>query len=401
MQTQLAAYKCDTNEAICLKLVRTAEDLVDEETTFKPEFSHQLFENETVFGYKELQIRLYYSACRLTTLLQVKFASTVADRFKGIEQDDVEGKIKEFIPLGYCTGADDFLALLSKDATFKPFGELIHLYTQPCRENDQEYTYVIYKADMTCPGFREYHARLQTFLLWYIETASYIDVDDDKWNYFLLFENFEHDGVPHYAIVGYMTVYNYYAYPDKIRPRISQMLVLPPFQGQTHGAHLLEAVHKFFIADADVLDITAEDPSESFTRLRDFVDTKMCCQLPSFATEHLSQGFGSEMISEAQQKLKINKKQARRVYEIRRLGVTDPSNTEKYRLYRIDVKRRLNMPFQKNSREIAKMRRFLKPEELDCQLQQLDIKQQQDWLEKEFQEVVTQYRRTLERLAIA
>lgn len=40
--------------------------------------------------------------------------------------------------------------------------------------------------------------------------------------HFLLFrfEKRKEAGDTHYSIVGYMTVYQYYAYPDKIRPRI-------------------------------------------------------------------------------------------------------------------------------------------------------------------------------------
>ena len=34
------------------------------------------------------------------------------------------------------------------------------------------------------------------------------------------FEKYKSNGNPMYAFVGYMTVYNYYAYPEKIRPRI-------------------------------------------------------------------------------------------------------------------------------------------------------------------------------------
>ncbi|KAL0626194.1 Histone acetyltransferase type B catalytic subunit [Plecturocebus cupreus] len=75
------------------------------------------------------------------------------------------------------------------------------------------------KADMTCRGFREYHERLQTFLMWFIETASFIDVDDERWHYFLVFEKYNKDGATLFATVGYMTVYNYYVYPDKTRPR--------------------------------------------------------------------------------------------------------------------------------------------------------------------------------------
>ena len=39
-------------------------------------------------------------------------------------------------------------------------------------------------------------------------------------------------------------------------------------------------------------------------------------------------------------------KQARRIYEILRLRATDCSNESEYRAYRLDVKKRLNLPFQ-------------------------------------------------------
>lgn len=44
--------------------------------------------------------------------------------------------------------------------------------------------FVVYKADMSYGGFRQYHERIQTFLLWYIDAALFIDVDDDQWQYF-------------------------------------------------------------------------------------------------------------------------------------------------------------------------------------------------------------------------
>ena len=64
----------------------------------------------------------------------------------------------------------------------------------------------------------------------------------------------ESGGSTHYSITGYATVYSYYAYPDKIRPRIryyltmysvnthmcnlflfSQMLIMPPYQRKGLG----------------------------------------------------------------------------------------------------------------------------------------------------------------------
>jgi len=49
-----------------------------------------------------------------------------------------------------------------------------------------ERQFEVYKTDIQCPGFKEYHERLQTFILFYIDAASYIDTDDDRWTFYLL-----------------------------------------------------------------------------------------------------------------------------------------------------------------------------------------------------------------------
>lgn len=51
----------------------------------------------------------------------------------------------------------------------------------------------------------------------------------------------------------------------------------------------------------------AEDPSENYIKLRDFVLVKLCQDLLCFSPGKLMQGFSQEMVMEAQQKLKINK----------------------------------------------------------------------------------------------
>eukprot|EP00118_Oscarella_pearsei_P019169 m.202096 g.202096 ORF g.202096 m.202096 type:complete len:147 (+) comp39604_c0_seq30:610-1050(+) len=123
----------------------------------------------------------------------------------------------------------------------------------------------------------------------------------------LSFEKDTVDGRPFYSIAGYATVYHYYAYPDKIRPRISQFLVLPPFQRKSHGAHLLQTIYDNYAQDSNVRDITVEDQSEEFTCLRDFVDCRNCLRLKPFSGEALQAGFTSEMASEASSELKLAK----------------------------------------------------------------------------------------------
>lgn len=110
--------------------------------------------------------------------------------------------------------------------------------------------------------------------------------------YFSSFQKSSLEGVPQYSIVGYLTMYDYYAYPDKIKPRIrynhslslclsllcflsySQVLILPPYQRRRLGskycylqvslkawswfiyvAELLRSVYNDVLADHRVLEI--------------------------------------------------------------------------------------------------------------------------------------------------
>lgn len=61
-------------------------------------------------------------------------------------------------------------------------------------------------------------------------SASYIDDEDDRWDYFVIYEKVgkqsSGDGVVSHYFAGMTTVYRYYAYPQKTRPRISQVLIL-------------------------------------------------------------------------------------------------------------------------------------------------------------------------------
>ncbi|XP_015750967.1 PREDICTED: histone acetyltransferase type B catalytic subunit-like [Acropora digitifera] len=98
----------------------------------------------------------------------------------GVQPDPVLSVIAEKYPAGCMTNLDEFIAKLPEEAKFMPMGELLHSY----KCNDAEYE--IYKADVTTPRLKDYHERLQTFLLWFIDASSYIDPDDERWRYFLV-----------------------------------------------------------------------------------------------------------------------------------------------------------------------------------------------------------------------
>lgn len=396
----LEAYVLSGNEAVEFKLISTADDMKNDDLAFPPEMSHQIFgEGESIFGYRDLKVRLYYAECSLAIYLNMSYAEKIdVKKSDGVKADNVLKMIKEKLPPKIYTNCDEFLALLQKESLFRPFGTHLQSFVFG-KETSFPRTYELYKADVTVPGFVDYHERMQSFILWFIDAASYIDSDDEKWEYFVMHEKKLVDGKNRYPFVGYATVYRYYAYPANMRPRISQMFILPPYQKQGLGAEMLQGMYNCYTKRADVLDITVEDPSQTFTRLRDFVDTKNCLKLESYSRARLHKGFSEDMRREAQQKLKLNKKQARKVYEILRLHVTNTGNPGQYKKYRLEVKNRLNAPYQRQKADLEKLQRTMSPEEYHATQQCLNAENRIETLESQYREVELEYRRTLERLA--
>ncbi|WAR05561.1 HAT1-like protein [Mya arenaria] len=321
-------YKCDANEVL----------------------------KESIFGYKNLEIQMYYTAARLNTYLNIRYKDKVSpEKHEGLKPDDVIGSLAKEIPPGYYSNIDDF--------------------------NGEKREFEIYKTDIECPGFREYHQRLQTFVLFFIDAASFIDVDDDRWSFYLLFEKYKSAGNTMYAIGGYMTVYNYYAYPSRHRPRIRAM---------EHSY----SRHSTTVAMATQTYLTSQ-------RLRDFVDARNCQKLKSFQPDKLKAGFDEDMVREARSKLKLNRRQIKRVYEILRLKVTNVNKKEEYTQYRLEIKRRLNIPFQKNGRDFEKLEKALMPDELSATLSCMTLQQRHQYLQKAFEELEEVYRHVINRLDMA
>uniref|UniRef100_A0A4X2K3R2 histone acetyltransferase n=1 Tax=Vombatus ursinus TaxID=29139 RepID=A0A4X2K3R2_VOMUR len=125
MEKKLAEYKCNTNEAIQLKLIHFAEDLDNDSTTFNPENSHQIFGDDK------------------TMMLRAKWEKSFLQYF-----------VQTHMILFHCWKRKLILRPLEHYSTG----------TQLNKEAEENITCKIYKADMTCTGFREYHERLQTFL---------------------------------------------------------------------------------------------------------------------------------------------------------------------------------------------------------------------------------------------
>ncbi|CAG0915935.1 unnamed protein product [Notodromas monacha] len=359
------AYTHSSNDVVHLKLVRNAADFEDEEKEFNPGMTHQIYgADEEIFGFKTVDIKLFFTAANLRMFLKIKASDPIKDSSGKalpsvvsrlahffLRQDDLEKPLRMILPKeGIMTNPDDFLKLLDEEHKFKPFGSKVHSFTR----EDNDGSYEIYRCDLiTSPGFLEFHERLQTFVLLFIDGGSYIDTDDDKWQFFILYEKYKDEtGVPRYAVAGYSTIYEYYAYPDKRRPRISQFLILPPFQRFGLGTELLRSVYRYYQCSPLIVDITVEDPSDEFQMLRHYVDSSMCRELPAFQPALLKKGFTKEMCLQANENFKLNPKQVRRVYEILRLGVTNLQDPADLKEYRLDIKKRLFSMNKENSRAL-------------------------------------------------
>ena len=96
--------------------------------------------------------------------------------------EEFKSKLTSLLVPGFYDNFETFMHQVNMDQTgFKPMGTKMGEYTV------DDCTYEFYHNTMSTPRFKEYHRRLQLFLIWYIEGSSYIDEEDDKWEIMLLY----------------------------------------------------------------------------------------------------------------------------------------------------------------------------------------------------------------------
>lgn len=96
---------------------------------FHPEFTYPIFgDQEKIFGYKNLDIKLHFASGSLKQFLQITYDEKIQN--EATPADDVEGELFKFLPADYTKSAVAFEQTVEEDAkTFKPMGELIGSYT--------------------------------------------------------------------------------------------------------------------------------------------------------------------------------------------------------------------------------------------------------------------------------
>ncbi len=177
-----------------------------------------MFEEEKIFGYKDLVIKLYYAPGSLETYFSINYSAQID--LPNTRPEEIKTRLTDLLIPGFYDNLETFMHKVELDQTqFKPLGEKMGQY-----ELD-ECVFEFYHCTMSTRGFKEYHGRLQLFLMWFIEGSSFIDQDDPKWEIMLLFKKKVNGmGNSEYSIVGYSTYYPFYCYPDQVRMRIRYII---------------------------------------------------------------------------------------------------------------------------------------------------------------------------------
>ncbi|KAJ1767952.1 histone acetyltransferase 1 [Coemansia sp. RSA 1813] len=370
----VSQWATETNEAVHIQLVsgesaegvlrsldiRTDNGEEEEEPEcdgadviqFHPVFTYQMYgQQERVFGYKGLRINLHYAAGSLATFLNIEYTKRIDQMETSLpivlKADDIDTPMRKTLSASaLCSDKEEFAHRVATDTKeFRPYGKKCHEYVH------QDITYEVYDSTFDSEEFCEYHRRMQTFMLFYIEGAQFIDASDEKWRVFTVFEKLVLQGTTSYSLVGYCTMYQFFHYPDRKRPRISQFLVLPPFQGQGHGSQLYRFIYSVVRSTPEYVDLTVEDPSESFDDMRDRNDMRFL--LDNNAFDGLTAPVDAQTISQLQTKYKLSRRQMVRCVEIGLLKKLDKAkNPDAYSTYRLFVKRRI---YAQNTDQLAEL----------------------------------------------
>ena len=334
----------NSNECFFLNLYRSIGDDNEPERifeSFNPSFTYAVIdEQETIAGYKNPHIELDFRANDLKPKLKIQFDQQLDLKKISSELTQVDlspALFREHLP----DSADETIDATSQD--WKPPGERLSTFSL----HDKQYE--IWKASMTDGVARQIWNNMKIFVLLFIEGATTNGLDDeetlDRWSIYLLYEvtPLKDSTASPYTLAGFSTTYRSWIFPtfeimrhtkqlpspppedangepkyvparltqnsetflfnEKInhletpsRERISQFLILPPYQGQSLGSRLYETVFKDLSSKPFIYEIPVEDPSEDFDAMRDYSDITYLRSLPAFQSLSLASTLPQESL---------------------------------------------------------------------------------------------------------
>lgn len=118
------------------------------------------------------------------------------------------------------------------------------------------------------------YSRLVPFVLLLIDGSNPIDITDPSWQIYLLVQKAaieQEDSI--LSLLGFAAVYQFHKYPDSMRLRLGQILILPPHQRKGYGGCLLKVLNNVAISE-NFYDLTVEEPEDSLQHVRTFIDVQ-------------------------------------------------------------------------------------------------------------------------------
>lgn len=245
--------------------------------------------------------------------------------------------------------------------SWSPPGKLHSSYTT------SDGTYEIWRGTLEDPAIKQILLRVQIFVTMFIDGGSYIGQkpesespeqdfsDADRWTVFFLYRKAPASSNPKqqtYSFAGFSTVYRFYYFQPPTPPaspahdwelpegnmkldqlpcrtRLSQFVIIPPFQGKGNGQCLYKSIFEHYLHHAQTRDFTIENPNEAFDDLRDVCDLAYLRTVPEFAALRLDTRvtvpksgpipqlvLGGDSIETIRQKTKIAPRQFNRVLEM-------------------------------------------------------------------------------------
>ena len=261
--------KCQiqANKLIFFKIVYNEKDFnkfqnLNCENCFQPTYTYALFEKEIIHGYKGLKILISLTPKTFYAHLNIKYVKKLPN------SDNLEEIFANYFNGRCTTDKNIFVSELKKENDLqKPKGKLIY-------ENK---TRKIYNIDILNDDFTSESHSLQALCTLFIDGTSFIPLETNFWGYFLVIEyDKENDKNNNWHTIGFTCYKNFHIEYNKYYTKLSQFLVLPPYQRKGVGTFLLENFYNYLSKeDNNCLEITSEDADIEFILMRDYTISKI------------------------------------------------------------------------------------------------------------------------------
>ncbi|KAK3700573.1 histone acetyltransferase 1 [Vermiconidia calcicola] len=345
IQAQVEEWSSNSNECFTIDIVRGDGSKA---ATFQPAFTYPIFgEEEAIFGYQGLSIRVAFAAHNLQPFANIKY-ERIFPATGEVRPTDIREALEDFLPEIAFANADGRDALRDKEASqFVPPGEKVHEYARDGQK------YEIWCSSLSDPTAKQIVENVGILAPMLIEGGTILQIEQDwttqRWKLFLLYNIREKPEAgptySKYSLAGYGTSYRVFTFPDRhdaskpdldifshssqslddfLRPpetsipndstpnniaspldlpsreRLSQFLILPTFQRGGHGQELYNTVYTTLTKPPNIREFTVEDPNEAFDDLRDQCDLLyLRHHVPEFAALRINTNVRADKFASA------------------------------------------------------------------------------------------------------